>query len=60
MRVTHMMQFRQALSTIQQQQARLLHAQEEAASGKKIRQPSDNPVDTRRILALRQDLAASA
>jgi flagellar hook-associated protein 3 FlgL len=58
MRVTHMMQFQQALDTIQQQQARLLRAQEEASSGKKILRPSDNPVDTRRILELRQDLAA--
>src|SRR5262245_25176048 len=58
MRVTHMMQFQQALGTIQQQQARLLRAQEEASSGKKILHLSDNPVDTRRILDLRQELAA--
>ena len=59
MRVTHMMQFLQAQSTIQQQQARLLRAQEEVSSGKKVLQPSDNPVDTRRILDLRRDLAAA-
>src|SRR5262245_33699439 len=59
MRVTHMMQFHQAQITIQQQQARLLRAQEEVSSGKKVLQPSDNPVDTRRILDLRQDLAAA-
>lgn len=58
MRVTHTMQFNAALTTIQKQQSRLLRAQEEAASGKKVLRPSDDPVSTRRILDLRQDLTA--
>jgi flagellar hook-associated protein 3 FlgL len=60
MRVTNMMQFNTALASIQQQQTRLLRAQEEASSGKKILRPSDDPVSTRRILGLRQELATSA
>jgi flagellar hook-associated protein 3 len=60
MRVTHTIQFNQAQATIQKQQGRLLRAQEEAASGKNLLQPSDDPASTRRVLDLRQDFATLA
>jgi flagellar hook-associated protein 3 FlgL len=60
MRVTNTMQFNAAVANIQQQQSRLQRTQEEASSGKKVLRPSDDPVSTRRILALRQERFASA
>ncbi len=58
MRVTHSMQFNMALANIQKQNLRLFEAQEEAISGKKVRRPSDDVTNTRRILSSRGTLAS--
>lgn len=57
MRVTNTMVFNASLAHLQQQQGRLFRAREEAVSGKKILHPSDDPVSTRRILYLRDNLS---
>lgn len=58
MRVTNNIIFNTALVNIQQQSKRLFRTQEEASSGKRVQKPSDHPLDTRRILALRATLAS--
>ncbi len=58
MRVTHSMQFNLALANIQKQNLRLFEAQAEAISGKKVRRPSDDVTNTRRILSSRGTLAS--
>jgi flagellar hook-associated protein 3 FlgL len=52
------MMFNRSLANVQTQHARLLDAQEEATSGKKVQRPSDDPVSTRTILNLRGELRA--
>jgi flagellar hook-associated protein 3 len=54
------MVFNTARTNIQQQYARLVQAQEEAASGKRVRRPSDDVTNTRRILSWRGTLAEIA
>jgi len=58
MRVTNAVVFNTARLNIQRQQTRLLQAQEEAATGKRVRRPSDDVPDARRILSARDTLAA--
>ncbi len=58
MRVSTNMLFNNAQVTIQKQMARLQQTQEEAASGKRVRRPSDDVTDTRRILSSRGTLEA--
>lgn len=56
MRVSTSMLFNTGIANIQKQHARLLEVQEEAASGKRVRRPSDDIVDTPRILSSRGTL----
>ncbi|RMF90859.1 MAG: flagellar hook-associated protein 3 [Nitrospinota bacterium] len=56
MRVTNTIIFNNALTNIRMHNERLLRAQQEVGSGKKLLQPSDDPVATRRILSLRRIL----
>lgn len=58
MRVTNTLLFNTALFNIQRQQERLFVTQEEATTGKKLRRPSDDVSDTRRVLSGRDTLAA--
>ena len=57
MRVTTNIQFNTAAANIQRQQARLLRAQEEASTGKRVLRPSDDATATARILSARSSLA---
>jgi flagellin-like hook-associated protein FlgL len=51
------MLFNASIANIQKQKARLIEVQEEAASGKRVRRPSDDVADTLRILSSRGTLA---
>ncbi|GIX47085.1 MAG: hypothetical protein KatS3mg131_1296 [Candidatus Tectimicrobiota bacterium] len=56
MRVTTTLLFNTAISYLHRQQARLARAHEQAASGKQVLRPADDPVGARRILELRGTL----
>jgi flagellar hook-associated protein 3 FlgL len=58
MRITNSIIFNTAIENLQNQHQRLFRIQEEAASGKKILQLSDDPVKVNRIFDFRQKLAS--
>jgi flagellin-like hook-associated protein FlgL len=58
MRITNTILFNTTLANIQQYNARLLQANEEASSGRRLHRPSDDPTGTRRVLDLRGRLSA--
>lgn len=58
MRVTHTMRFNMSLANINRQSTRLFNAQNQAASGKRVSRPSDDPIAAQHILDLRQRLDA--
>jgi flagellin-like hook-associated protein FlgL len=58
MRVTNTILFNSTLANIQQYNARLLQTSEEAASGRRLHRPSDDPSGTRRVLDLRRTLSS--
>ena len=58
MRITTTILFNTTLANIQQYNARLLRANEEASSGRRLHRPSDDPTGTRRVLDLRGRLSA--
>ena len=57
MRITNTTLFNTTLANIQQYNARLLQTYEEAASGRRLHRPSDDPTGTRRVLDLRGRLS---
>src|SRR4029453_14321261 len=57
MRITNTILFNTTLANIQQYNARLLRANEEASSGRRLQRPSDDPTGTRRVLDLRGRLS---
>src|SRR5215475_5424148 len=57
MRITNTILFNATLANIQQYNARLLQTYEEAASGRRLHRPSDDPTGTRRVLDLRGRLS---
>ena len=58
MRITNTILYNSTLANIQQYSARLLQANEEAASGRRLHRPSDDPAGTRRVLDLRGALSS--
>src|SRR6266704_558406 len=58
MRITNTILFNTTLANIQQYSARLLQANEEASSGRRLHHPSDDPAGTRRVLDLRGALSS--
>jgi flagellin-like hook-associated protein FlgL len=54
------MMFNNSVANVQRQSARLFDAQQQAATGKTVQQPSDDPVSARRILDLRDTLSSLA
>jgi len=57
MRITNTTLFNTTLANIQQYNTRLLQTYEEAASGRRLHRPSDDPTGTRRVLDLRGRLS---
>ena len=58
MRITNTILYNTTLANIQQYSARLLQANEEASSGRRLHRPSDDPAGTRRVLDLRGALSS--
>jgi flagellin-like hook-associated protein FlgL len=58
MRITNTILFNTTVANIQQYNARLLQANEEASSGRRLHRPSDDPAGTRRVLDLRGALSS--
>ncbi len=58
MRITNTILFNTTVANIQQYNARLLQANEEASSGRRLHHPSDDPAGTRRVLDLRGALSS--
>jgi flagellin-like hook-associated protein FlgL len=52
------MMFQNAVANIQRQSARMFEAQQQVATGKILRRPSDDPIGTRHVLDLRDTLSA--